>query len=346
MGSHEEVFIVINFNSGFNSISENTKNLIVDSINNGKIFETSHRSLEFKSIIRELSDKFRIFLNVPDNYHVLFFQGGSSLQFHTINNFGKGAYITTGYWSTKAFKHSQKGIEIWNEERVPTISELTIPEDVDFIHYCSNETISGLQFPNYQKFNKPVIVDCSSDLLTKEINWNNVDMVYAHSQKNVGTVGVTVVIIKDKFMQTEPDNIPEILSYKINHKHESIYNTVPVFNVNVTLIAMKELIDNYKNVKNIEQKYLEFSKNIYNEIDQSLIFYNNVKSRSKSTITFFVKPELNLSEEIIEKHFAQHDMIGIKGHRSVGGYRLSITPVLLNTKTYETILKSLKLKIA
>jgi phosphoserine aminotransferase len=335
---------MINFNSGFNSISETTKDLIIDSINKDRIFEIGHRSNEFKNIVLDLKEKFRSFLNVPKNYHILFFQGGSSLQFHIINNFGRGAYITTGYWSNKAFKdYSKNGVEIWNKEEVPDVKDLTIPENVDFIHYCSNETISGLQFPEYQKFNKPTIVDCSSDLLTRDINWNNVDMVYAHSQKNVGTVGVTVVIIKDELMQLETDNVPDILSYKTNFQHNSIYNTAPVFNINVTLIAMKELINEYENSKKIEKIYTDFSKRIYNEIDNSPLFYNNIKNRSKSTITFFIKNESELSQEEIENYFKKCNMTGFNGHRSVGGYRLSITPALLNDSTYNAIVKSLSI---
>jgi phosphoserine aminotransferase len=333
---------MINFNSGFNSISEDNKQSIIKSINDG-IFEVGHRSQEFKDIVKELEESFRTFLKVPSDYHVLFFQGGSSQQFHTINYFGKGAYITTGYWSNKTFKeYSPNGIEIWNDIRTPNASELNVPTDIDFIHYCSNETVSGLQFPEYQKFNKPVIVDCSSDLLTREINWNNVDMVYAHSQKNVGTVGVTVVIIKDSLLQTESSNVPNILSYKTNLKHMSIYNTAPVFNINVTLLSMQELIQKYKTVDYIKDRYIDFSQKIYNVIDNNKFFYNNIKNRSKSTITFFTNSNCKLSEDSINDYFYRCGMKGIKGHRSIGGYRLSITPALLNEKTYTTIITALE----
>lgn len=334
---------MINFNSGFNSLTKETTSAIIKSINQG-IFEVGHRSSEFKGIVKTLADSFRIFLNVPDDYHVLFFQGGSSQQFHTISNFGKGAYITTGYWSNKTInEYAPNGVEIWKDNKAPNVDELVIPDDVDFIHYCSNETVSGLQFPEYQKFNKPVIVDCSSDLLTREINWNNVDMVYAHSQKNVGTVGVTVVIIKDELLQQEPDNVPNILSYKANLKHGSIYNTAPVFNFNVTLLAMNELIKKYNNVKNIKNNYIEFSQKVYQAIDSSSVFYNDIKNRSKSTITFFIKPDAGLSEKSVEDHFEKCEIKGYKGHRSIGGYRLSITPALLNNQTLETIFKILKI---
>jgi len=333
-----------NFNSGFNSISPETKEKIVKSITEDNIFEIGHRSLEFKEIVNSLAESFRDYLNVPNNYHILFFQGGSSLQFHTINQFGKGAYITTGYWGNKVFKHAKDGIEIWNNDSVPDVSDLKIPSDIEFIHYCSNETVSGLQFPEYQKFNKPVIVDCSSDLLTREINWNNVDMVYAHSQKNVGTVGVTVVIIKDDLLQTEPDNIPDILSYKVNLKHNSIYNTAPVFNLNVTLIAMKDLIEKFTNISNIKDKYVDFSNKVYDCIDNSQLFYNDIKNRSKSTITFFVNPELGLSEEKVHSYLLKSNMTGVKGHRSIGGFRLSITPALLNDDTLDLIIKTLSVE--
>jgi len=334
---------MINFNSGFNSISPDTKNKIVESIVNENIFEVGHRSQEFKDIVRKLADNFRIFLNIPDDYHVLFFQGGSSQQFATINCFGKGAYITTGYWSNKTFKeYAPNGVEIWNANRVPDVNELNIPDDVDFIHYCSNETVSGLQFPEYQKFNKPVIVDCSSDMLTREIDWNNVDMAYAHSQKNVGTVGVTTVIIKDSLMQTE-SGLMNIFSYKTNAKHNSIYNTAPVFNLNVTLLAMQELLEKYGNVKHIASIYQDYSKKVYEEIDKSTVFYNDIKNRSRSTITFFVKPDTQLSEDDLENHFSNCNIKGYKGHRSIGGYRLSITPAILNDATFETIKKIMNL---
>lgn len=328
---------MINFNSGFNSISVNLKDKIVNSILNEKIFEVGHRSNEFKDIIKKLNSSFREFLNIPKDYHVLFFQGGSSQQFATIKCFGRGAYITTGYWSNKTFKeYAPNGIEVWNDRRVPTADELLIPQDTDFIHYCSNETVSGLQFPEYQKFNKPVIVDCSSDLLTREINWDNVDMAYAHSQKNVGTVGVTVVIIKDSLMQTEKD-LENIFSYKTNQKHNSIYNTAPVFNLNVTLLAMQELLDRYTNVKNIEKIYKDFSTKVYNEIDKNPVFYNDIPNRSRSTITFFIDPNYGNFIEQIEKHFEKSMITGFKGHRSIGGYRLSITPTLLNNQTSAAI---------
>lgn len=327
---------MINFNSGFNSVSEQTKQKIIDSINNN-ILEVGHRSGECQNIIQKLSESFRRYMNIPDNFNILFFQGGSSLQFYTINNFGKGAYITTGYWGTKAFQHSVTGVEIWNNEYIPSINDLTIPDDADFIHYCSNETITGLQFPRYEKFNKPVIVDCSSDFLTREINWNNVDMIYAHSQKNVGTVGVTVVIIKNDLMQTELDNIPDILSYKINHKHGSIYNTIPVFNFNVTLLSMNELIENFDNVNKIDAIYKNFSEKIYTEIEKSKIFYNKIKDRSRSTITFFIKPEYEIYTNAINSYFEKQMIKGINGHRSIGGYRLSIPPILLNDETLNII---------
>lgn len=336
---------MINFNSGFNSLTTDTQNDIIDSIDQG-IFQVGHRSSEFKNIVKDLENNFRLFLNVPDDYHILFFQGGSSQQFHTISYFGKGAYITTGYWSDKTIKeYAPSGVEIWNDDRAPNIDELVIPDDVEFIHYCSNETVSGLQFPEYQKFNKPVIVDCSSDLLTRELNWDNVDMAYAHSQKNVGTVGVTVVIIKDQLLQREPDNVPNILSYKTNLKHGSIYNTAPVFNFNVTLLAMKELIKKYNNVKNIKDDYIDFSQKVYDAIDSSPVFYNDIKNRSKSTITFFIKPDADVSEKSVEDHFEKCGIKGYKGHRSIGGYRLSITPALLNDNTLETIFKILDINV-
>ena len=275
-------------------------------------------------------------LNIPEGYSVLFLQGGATLGFtiaalNGMRNHKRAAYINTGTWASGAIKEAKKaGVDVVeiassadkNFSYIPKGFE--VPSDIDYIHYTSNNTIYGTQFKSFPKVNVPVICDMSSDIFSKKINVSDFDLIYAGAQKNLGPAGATLYIVKDDFLGKSTSSfLPTYLDLQAHVKKDSMLNTPPVFSVYVAMLNLRELINN-GGVEAIEKINNAKADLLYNEIDSNPLFYSPVakEDRSNMNITFLLNDEAR-KEEFDEKWKAA-DIVGLPGHRSVGGYRASM----------------------
>jgi phosphoserine aminotransferase len=302
------------------------------------ILETSHRSKEFKAIHNDTKSLLRQLVGIPENYEILFLGGGASLQFAMIaQNFippGKSAdYILTGTWAKKALKEADmiaKGkiaasTESENFRRIPELNELTLDPQAAYLHLTSNNTIFGTQWHSFPKPESiPLIADMSSDILSRKINVTDFDMIYAGAQKNLGPAGVTIVILAQDLANKANTMLPTMLSFKTHIEKDSLFNTPPVYAIYITKLVL-DWIQQQGGVKAIEKQNNDKAELLYSFIDQSNGFYRgtaDINSRSKMNATF------RLSNEDLEKTFLDQatwqDLKGLKGHRSVGGIRVSM----------------------
>lgn len=297
------------------------------------IMEISHRSKDFEAVIGAAEAKVRSLLGVPDNYSVLFLQGGATLQFGMIPmnllQGKKADYVNTGAWAKKAIKEAK----LFGTVNVAGSSEDKnfnyIPEakwspDAVYAHVTSNETIGGIQYQTFPDTgNIPLLVDMSSDIFSRRIDVSKFGLIYAGAQKNMGPAGVTLVIMRNDLIEKCPDNVITMLNYKIHKEEKSLYNTPPCFAIYIVKLVL-EWLEKNGGLAAMEATNNEKAKLLYDTID-GLSLYNgtaNVKDRSKMNITFRLSSE-ELEEKFIKAATAQ-GLVGLKGHRSVGGCRASL----------------------
>ena len=317
------------------STLENVSKAVLEFGNTGQsIMEVSHRSADFQAVYEEAVALFKEVLNIPEGYSVLFLGGGASMQFCMIPfNFlkTKAAYVNTGTWSTAAIKEAK----MWGEVEIVASSEadgftyypeFTIPSDVDYMHITSNNTIRGTEIFYDPTSPVPLICDMSSDICSRPVDVSKYAMIYGGCQKNLGTAGVTFVIIKNDFLNNVVADrmIPTMLRYKTHVDKESMYNTPPcvnIFGVKETLKWVKAM----GGVEAMEKLAIERADMLYAELERSKVFRPVVKegSRSRMNIPFLLRE----GYESLEKEFLDFaktkNLVGLKGHRSVGGFRAS-----------------------
>lgn len=302
------------------------------------ILEISHRSKTFDKIILEAKENLKSLINIPDNYEILFLQGGASLQFYMapLNLMppkNKADYIVTGSWSKKAVKEAKRvgtvnvaaSTEDGNFKRVPKQEELKLDSDAAYVHFTSNNTIYGTEWKSEPETgNVPLVCDASSDILSKKIDISKYGIIYAGAQKNMGPSGVTTVIIRKDLCEKSPDTLPSMLSYKIHVDNKSLFNTPNTFGVYIINLVAK-WIKNMGGIEVMEKVNKEKAEILYKCIDESKGFYKGhaeKDSRSSMNVTF------NLATEELEKTLVEEATAagfnGVKGHRSVGGLRASI----------------------
>ena len=299
------------------------------------ILEMSHRSSLFDEILNETEASFRRLLKIPANYKILFCTGGATQQFSMVPlNLGiKGKhanYIITGEWAKKALEEAKRFTETHVAASTENLKfkELTnsydYSKDCSYVHFTSNNTLYGTQFKSEPDSKGHVLVcDASSDLLHKPIDVSKYDLIYAGAQKNLGTAGVTIVIIKEDLLERTPSNLPINLDYKLFAKNRSIYNTPPTFSIYVVGKVLKWIEDTggleFRHTNNINK-----AKILYDYIDQSEFYfgYTDKASRSLMNVTFRITNE-SLEKEFI-KQAENQGFSGLSGHRSVGGMRASI----------------------
>ncbi len=314
---------------------ENTAKAIIDLDGIGQsIMEVSHRSKEFVAIFDETVELFKEVLGIPDGYSVLFLGGGASTQFAMIPfNFlkTKAAYLNTGTWSTKAIKEAK----LFGEVNVVASSEdkgfnyipkdYSIPEDIDYFHITTNNTIKGTEIHEDMDSPVPLFADMSSDILSRPVDVAKYDMIYGGAQKNLGPAGVTFVIIKDALLDKVADRaIPTMLKYKTHVDKGSMFNTPPV----TPIFVVRETLKWLKSIGGVNEMYkLNKAKAelLYNAIDDSKMFVGTVakEDRSLMNICFVLKDEYKEKEADFVKFAGERNCVGIKGHRSVGGFRAS-----------------------
>ncbi len=298
------------------------------------ILEISHRTPEFEEVVAETERLVRSLLNVPSGYSVIFLQGGASLQFSMVpmNLLGDGqkaAYLDTGVWANKAIKEAKLfgTVDVIGSSKDQNYTfipkDYVIPKDAVYFHCTSNNTIYGTEMHQFPKSPVPMVCDMSSDIFSRQVNVADFDLIYAGAQKNMGPAGVTLVIVKDEILGKIDRKIPSMLDYKIHIEGESMYNTPPVFSIYVSMLNLKWLKAK-GGVPVIEQENLAKARALYTEIDRNPLFTGicAVEDRSNMNICFVMEnPEL---EKDFLKFAEDRDIIGIKGHRSVGGFRASM----------------------
>jgi len=301
------------------------------------VMEMSHRSKVFQGIIEEAEADLRELMNIPDNYKVLFIQGGATLQFAMIPlnlmKYGVADYIVTGNWSNKAYAEAKKYGKInlvasskdKNFSYIPDVSDLPISEDADYVYICENETIHGT---TYQKLpntkGKPLVSDQSSMFLSKPVNVSDYGLIYGGVQKNVGPAGLAIVIIREDLIRTDLDEkIPTYLRYDIHDANNSLYNTPNCWAIYVCGKVFKHL----KKIGGLEamnQINIEKAKPLYDFLDQSKMFHGTVVKEDRSLMNVpFVTESAELDAEVVAATKAA-GFDNLKGHKSVGGLRASI----------------------
>ncbi len=308
---------------------------VIDFNNTGlSILEISHRSKEFEQVVVEAEALVRELLNVPADYSVLFLQGGASQQFamvpmNILPEGGKAAYLDTGVWASKAAKEACKlgTVEIVasssdkNYTYIP--KDFTVPADATYFHYTSNNTIYGTEIFEKPNVHIPTVVDMSSDILSRVINVADFDIIYAGAQKNMGPAGVTLVIVKNDLLGKSGRVIPSIFDYQQHAKAGSMYNTPPVYSIYVSMLNLRWLKAK-GGVEVIEQENIIKARTLYEEIERNPFFKGtaNEEDRSRMNVTFVMDtPE---QEAVFLELAKERGLVGIKGHRSVGGFRASI----------------------
>ncbi|MCI6495049.1 MAG: 3-phosphoserine/phosphohydroxythreonine transaminase [Bacteroidales bacterium] len=298
------------------------------------ILEVSHRSKEFQAVIDEAAALTKELLQLPEGYHVLFLGGGASTQFcmvpyNLLNK--KAAYMNTGTWATNAIKEAK----LFGEVEVVASSEdkkftyipkdYVIPTDAEYFHYTSNNTIYGTEIRKDIDSPIPLVCDMSSDIFSREFDASKYECIYAGAQKNLAPSGVTIVIIKEDALGKVERAIPTMLDYRTHIKKGSMFTTPPVLPIYSALMTLRY----YKEqggIKEMERRDLEKAAILYDEIDRNKLFRGTVaeEDRSIMNVCFVMNPEYAELEKDFFDYASSKGMVGIKGHRSVGGFRASL----------------------
>lgn len=301
------------------------------------VMEMSHRSKVFEGILEQAVQDFRTLAAVPDNFKILFLQGGASMQFSMIPMTflkGKGSadYITTGTWGKKAEEAAciEGNVNVLFDgkptryDRVPDMANLPYTKGAEYVYFTSNETIQGVEFKNDPTVPGALICDMSSDILSRPVDWTKYALVYAGAQKNMGPAGATVVVIRDDMVEKVPPHMAPVLDYRVQVENGSMYNTPPCWSIYMCGLVYKH----YAKMGGTEEAFkrnVAKSNILYEAIDNSGGFYKGhaqLNCRSTMNVTFTLPSDELTNDFVKESQGAGLD--GLKGHRSVGGIRASI----------------------
>ncbi|MGC8802415.1 MAG: 3-phosphoserine/phosphohydroxythreonine transaminase [Bacteroidales bacterium] len=329
-----------NFNPGPSILPEytleQTSKAVLDLNGIGmSILEISHRSKEFEAILTETQQLFKELSGIPSGYSILFLGGGASLQFAMIPyNFlnTKAAYLNSGSWASKAMKEAKyfgEVIEVASSKAdnytyIP--KNYVVPDDVDYFHITTNNTIYGTELKKDPDVKVPLFADASSDILSRPMDVSKYGIIYGGAQKNLGPAGVAFVIIKNDLLANIKRSIPAMLDYRVHVENNSLYNTPPVFAIFACLQTLKWL-KSIGGVEAIHKINVEKAQMLYEEIDRNKLFrcpVRDVEDRSLMNVCFVMNEEYKELEAPFLEFTKTKGIVGIKGHRSVGGFRASI----------------------
>jgi len=333
---------VFNFNAGPSTLPlpvlEKIQEEFLDYRGTGmSIMESSHRSPEYDEVNESAIALAHELFGLGDDYHIIFLTGGASMQFAMIPmNFlaggGTGVYADTGTWSTKAIKecgivgnvHTAFSGKEMEYAHIPTDDELDIPADAKYVHITTNNTIKGTQFHNDPDVSAPLIADMSSDIASMRRDFAKYDMFYAGAQKNLGPAGVTLVVMKDEMLQKSNDALPTLLNYQTQAGKKSLYNTPPSFPIYVVKLVF-EWVKEQGGIEAVSKVNVQKKDLIYGVIDANPDFFRGTAEASSRS---WMNLTLRLPDEELEKKFIAEakavNLGGLKGHRSVGGIRVSM----------------------
>ncbi|MGH8778546.1 phosphoserine transaminase [Paraburkholderia sp.] len=342
----------LNFSGGPGALPEpvlrQTRDAIVALPETGlSVLGMSHRSDWFRALLAEAERNLRALLDLPDDYAVTFLQGGSSLQFAMIPmNFAAHAaappeYIASGYWSARAAAEAVRvsAAKIaWDGRdtgyrRLPDLHRLDVARSAAYLHYVSNETVEGLQFPACEgALPVPLIADMSSDFLSQPIHAGHFAMIYAHAQKNLGPAGVTVAIVDRAMLERIPDNLPAILDFRTHVEHGSNYNTPPVFAIYVLTLITRWLRDEIGGLDAMRHINVRKAARLYATLDAlggAATIHADAPWRSRTNVAFtFGDPRLDAAFIDAAR---ERGIVGLEGHRSLGGLRASLYNAVTET---------------
>ncbi|HOK35807.1 MAG TPA: 3-phosphoserine/phosphohydroxythreonine transaminase [Paludibacteraceae bacterium] len=328
-----------NFNAGPSilpcEVIEKTAQAVLDFNGSGlSILEISHRSKDFQAVVDEAVALMKELLNIPEGYSVIFLGGGASLQFCMVPyNLleKKAAYLITGSWASKAYKEAKgfgEAVEVASSKDanftyIP--KNYVIPADADYFHITTNNTIYGTELLKDIDSPVPLVADMSSDIFSRPVDVSKYGIIYGGAQKNLGPAGVAFVIIKESILGKVSRYIPTMLNYKTHIENNSLFNTPPVLPIYSSLETLRWL-KAQGGVKEMEKRSIAKSELLYNEIDRNKLFVGTAakEDRSRMNVCFVMKPEYQELEAEFLKFATDRGMVGIKGHRSVGGFRASL----------------------
>jgi phosphoserine aminotransferase len=329
-----------NFNAGPSILPreaiEKTAEAVLDFNGIGlSILEISHRSKEFDAVNLEAMAMFKELLDIPDGYKVLFLGGGASTQFFTVpynllNT--KAAYLVTGSWAKKAYKEAK----FFGEAQVVASSEdknftyvpknYVIPTDADYFHITTNNTIFGTEIKKDIDSPVTLVADMSSDIFSRPVDIAKYGLIYGGAQKNLAPAGLTFVIVKEDILGKVDRPLPTMVDYRTHIKNDSMFNTPPVFAIYTALQTLKWL-KALGGVAEIQKQNIEKAKYLYDAIEESKLFVPTValdEDRSLMNVCFVMKEEYKDLEKDFQTFSSERGMVGIKGHRDVGGFRASL----------------------
>ena len=327
-----------NFNAGPSmlprEVIENTAKQCLDFQESGlSLMEISHRAKNFQPVVDEAEALMKELLQVPEGYSVLFLGGGASLEFCMVPyNFliNKAAYLNTGVWAKKAMKEAKLFGEVVevassadaNYTFIP--KDWTCPDDVDYLHITTNNTIYGTEIRKDLDVNVPIIADMSSDIMSRPVDVSKYDCIYGGAQKNLSMAGVTFVIVKNDALGKAPRQIPTMLDYRTHVEKGSMFNTPPVVPIYCMLENLRWIKKN-GGVEAMAKIAQERADIVYGEIDRNKLFRGTVEAEDRSlmNICFVMNDEYKDLEKPFLDFATERGMVGIKGHRSVGGFRAS-----------------------
>ncbi|HAD06205.1 MAG TPA: 3-phosphoserine/phosphohydroxythreonine transaminase [Anaerolineaceae bacterium] len=328
-----------NFNPGPSILPqytiEETAKAIHNFANTGlSILEISHRSKEFEAVVDESVALFKELLNIPDGYAVIFVGGGASTQFfHVPYNLleKKAAYLITGHWAQRAYKEAK----LFGEVEVVASSEdknftyipknFTIPADADYFHITTNNTIYGTELFVDLDSPVPLVADMSSDIFSRPIDISKYGLIYGGAQKNLAPAGLTFVIVREDILGKVSRPLPTMVDYRTHIKNNSLYNTPPVVIIYSALLTLRWMKEQ-GGVAEMERRNKAKAELLYNEIDRNKLFVGTVakEDRSRMNVCFVMAPGYEHLEAEFAEFAKSKGMVGIKGHRSVGGFRASL----------------------
>ena len=345
-----------NFNAGpsvlADEVIENAAKAVLDFNGSGlSLLSISHRSKDFDAVMAEADALFRELLHIPDNYKIFYIGGGASTMFYEVpaNFLGKKAgYVNTGVWSKKAIKEAKRYGEVeilaTSEDRNFTYipKGFAIPSDLDYLHITSNNTIYGTEYHEDLTSPVPLIADMSSDILSRPVDVTKYAMIYGGAQKNLAPAGVVFAIIREDMLDKQVRDLPTMVSFRTHVENNSMFNTPPVFPIYV----LKETLKWLKSIGGVEEIYRrnqEKAQLLYDEIDRNPLFRSTVEKQDRSLMNIcFVMADgyEELAPEFLE-YTKAHDIVGIKGHRLVGGFRASCYNAL-KKESVEVLVKCMR----
>jgi len=331
--------MIHNFNAGPSvlpqSVLQEASKAILNFNNSGlSILEIGHRTPLFESVLNEAISLIKELMNLDEDHEVLFMHGGATVQFmevpmNLLNENETAAYADTGVWSTKAIKEAKLFGKVnvvcsskdSNYNFIP--KDFTVPEDSAYFHVTTNNTIYGTQWHEIPKVNIPVIADMSSDILSRKIDFNSFALIFAGAQKNMGAAGTNLLVVNKNILGKLKRPIPAIMDYRNHIEAKSMLNTPPVFAIYVSMLTLRWLKEN-GGVEAMEKLNNEKSQLLYGAIDDSKIFKGTVAKEDRSKMNVCFVMEDSEKEKAFLDFAKQNNIYGIKGHRSVGGFRASL----------------------